>query len=88
MRYTVVFEWDGRGPAISSGDEFLGGKPCVVVFADEVARLERIEAAVEQHTADLIRCADLLDEHAAFSKTADEIRLAADELRESFAVTA
>lgn len=86
MRYTVVFEWEGRGPAISAKDEFLGGKPCVVVFADDVARMERIEAVVDKHAEELLNCADAIEKVPELAVMASEFRKAVDELRESFSV--
>lgn len=86
MRYTVVFEWEGRGPAISSKDEFLGGKPCAVVFDDELVRMDRITAAVDEHSDALLRCADLIDGFPELAPMAREFRLSIDKLRDSFSV--
>jgi hypothetical protein len=47
MRYTAVFEFEGRPPSICAKDGWKGGKLCAVAFEDQFFALEKLRELAE-----------------------------------------
>lgn len=82
MKYTATFEWpDDQEPRFGADDTWKGGKLLTVVFADEIARSERMQEAIEAHIRDLLGCVGVLKQYPpSFMKTVNEIEKAITEL--------